>query len=159
MLGTCPRIQGSSQDIWSPHPRPQEAAVLQEPPQSLPPSVPWQNQETEGLQHIHLLLASLFLVASKARSPAYPLLRPSFVCLSVCLPSRNQLLILQRLAHLGSSSAGPLMAVLTNLFINIYYGWLTLPHSAVYKLALQSGRLQALSPDTAAFSVVCLICV
>lgn len=60
---------------------PREAMVPQDTSQALPPR---QHQEPEGPQRIHLLLACLFLVASRARSPAYPLLRPSFVCLSVC---------------------------------------------------------------------------
>lgn len=59
----------------------------------------------------------------------------------------------------GSSLVAFFFTVLTNHLIINYSGWLALSYSIVHELALQSSSLQASSPDTAAFSVVCLICV
>lgn len=85
-LGCCPCTQAHPKTLSPSILQPKEATVPQEPSQSLPPR---QYQEPEWLQCIYLVLESLFLVTSKATTPAYPLLMLSFVRLSVSLSSRN----------------------------------------------------------------------
>lgn len=52
--------------------------VSQETSQSLPPPVSQQDQKTEGLQHIYLLLAPVFLGVIKEKVSSLPIIKAFF---------------------------------------------------------------------------------
>lgn len=72
--------------VFRAHPRtfgtlilnPEETMVPQEPSQSLPPPVSQQHQKTEGLQHIYLLLAPVFLGVIKEKVSSLPIIKAFF---------------------------------------------------------------------------------
>lgn len=57
---------------------PEETMVSQETSQSLPPPVSQQHQKTEGLQHIYLLLAPVFLGVIKEKVSSLPIIKAFF---------------------------------------------------------------------------------
>lgn len=72
--------------VFRAHPRtfgtlilnPEETMVSQETSQSLPPPVSQQDQKTEGLQHIYLLLAPVFLGVIKEKVSSLPIIKAFF---------------------------------------------------------------------------------